>query len=299
MNTPLYVFENPIPEGMRNPVLVVCLEGWIDAGYGAAAAVGHLKAQIRTQRLIGFDTDELVDQRARRPVMRLINGVNESLRWPRLQIRHGRDSLGQDLLVMTGPEPDFRWRAFTRAVMELVDRFDVRLCVLFGAFPAPTPHTRPLQMAATATTSELAARVGFTEAAFEIPAGAQAAIERAFAEAGRPAVGVWARVPHYAATMPFPSSSASILDTLASLTGLVIDTADLHTRGRIALQQIDSLIAGNPEHVEMVRNLEAQFDAEAAQKAQADAAAAALANEADLPTGDELAAELEKFLRDQ
>jgi PAC2 family len=295
MNLPLYVFENPIPEGMRDPVLVVCLEGWIDAGYGAAAAVGHLKAQIRTQRLVAFDTDELLDQRARRPVMRLVNGVNESLRWPRLQIRHGRDNLGQDILVMTGPEPDFRWNGFTRALMEIVDKLNVRLCVLFGAFPAPSPHTRPLTTASTATTTELAERIGFTEASFEIPAGAQAAIERAFADAGKPAVGVWARVPHYAATMPFPGASALILDSLAKLTGLVIDTSDLYARSRIALQQIEQLISNNPEHIEMVRNLEAQFDAEASQRT----AVTSLADEANLPTGDELAAELEKYLREQ
>ena len=295
MNNPLYAFENAIPEGMRDPVLVVCLEGWIDAGWGAAAAVGHLKSQIRTNRLVCFDTDELVDQRARRPIMRLVNGVNESLRWPRLQIRHGRDTLGQDILVLTGPEPDFRWQGFTKAIIELSDKFNVRLCVLFGAFPAPTPHTRPLMMAATATTTELANRIGFTEASFEIPAGAQAAIERAFADAGKPAVGVWARVPHYAATMPFPGASAAILDSLAKLTGLVIDSSELHDRGRLALQQIEGLVSNNSEHIEMVRNLEAQYDIEQAQRASA----APLGDAGNLPTGDELAAELEKFLREQ
>jgi proteasome assembly chaperone (PAC2) family protein len=293
--TSLYSWDAEIPEGLKEPVLIVALDGWIDAGYGAAAAVGHLKSQIRTHRLVTFDIDELIDQRARRPVMRLVNGVNESLKWPRLQIRHGRDPLGQDILVLTGPEPDFRWHGFVRAVLDISERLGVRLCVGFGAFPAPAPHTRAVTLGSTATNDELAGQVGFVDATFEIPAGMQAALERGFADAGKPAVGVWARVPHYVATMPFPAASAAVLDCLTRLTGLVVDTDELHARGRESIAQIDSLVANNPEHMEMVRNLEAQVDAEAAQRSGS--------NDSmftdNLPTGDELAAELEKFLREQ
>ena len=122
MSHPLIIWENPIPDDLRDPVLVCALDGWIDAGYGSAAAVGNLKLQIRTQRLLRFDIDELLDMRARRPVMRLINGVNTELRWPRLQIRHGRDPLGAHVLVLTGPEPDFRWNRFTDALMDRVEQ---------------------------------------------------------------------------------------------------------------------------------------------------------------------------------
>lgn len=296
--TALYTWDSEIPKDLKDPVLIVALDGWIDAGYGAAAAVGHLKAQIRTNRLITFDIDEFIDQRARRPVMRLINGVNESLKWPRLQIRHGRDSVGQDILVMTGPEPDFRWHGFVAAVMEISARLNVRLCVGFGAFPAPAPHTRTVTLGSTATTSELAERVGFVEASFEIPAGMQAALERGFADVGKPAVGIWARVPHYVATMPYPAASAAVLDCLTRLTGLVIDTHELHASGQNAIAQIDQLVANNPEHLEMVRNLEAQVDAESAQRGGARTADESF-DTRNLPTGDELAAELEKFLREQ
>lgn len=296
--TALYNWDTEVPEGLKDPVLIVALDGWIDAGYGAAAAVGHLKAQIRTNRLITFDIDELIDQRARRPVMRLVNGVNESLKWPRLQIRHGRDTVGQDILVLTGPEPDFRWHGFVRAVMEISEELNVRLCVGFGAFPAPAPHTRSVTLGSTATTSELAERVGFIESAFEIPGGIQAAIERGFADAGKPAVGIWARVPHYVATMPYPAASAAIVDCLTRLTGLVVDTQDLHARGHSAFTQIEQLVAGNPEHLEMIRNLEAQVDAEAVQRAGARSTGESF-DSGNLPTGDELAAELEKFLREQ
>jgi predicted ATP-grasp superfamily ATP-dependent carboligase len=295
MTQPLLTWENPIPSNLGESILVVALEGWIDAGFGAARAVGALKQQIRTQRLVSFDCDELIDMRARRPVMKLVNGVNTGLTWPRLQIRHGRDRLGQDILVLTGPEPDHHWRAFTASIMDVVEACNVRMCVGLGAFPAPVPHTRPVTLGSTATSEDLAQRVGFLPASFEIPAGASAAIERAFAEVDKPAVGIWARVPHYVAAMPFPAASASILDALARVTGLVIDTDELHRDGRVAVQQIEQLVTNNPEHIEMVRTLERQADSENEQQL----AGAAPFTDASIPTGDELAAELEKFLREQ
>ncbi len=295
--TDLVIWENPVPEGLKDPVLVVALEGWIEAGYASATAVGTLKQQIRTHRLLRFDTDELLDQRARRPTMRLINGVNTELRWPRLQLRHGRDSAGQDLLVLTGPEPDMRWNAFERALMEVVERLDVRLCVGFGAFPAAAPHTRPVSIGATATSQKLADEVGYLEATMDIPGGVQAAIERGFAEAGRPAVGLWARVPHYAAAMPFPAAASALLETLARVTGLVIDTVELRNAGTAANAQIDQLVQNNPEHVEMVRRLEEQVASEMPMRPGRFGMAGG--DLGDLPSGDELAAELEKYLREQ
>ena len=295
--TDLVIWENPVPEGLKDPVLVVALEGWIEAGYASATAVGTLKQQIRTHRLLRFDTDELLDQRARRPTMRLINGVNTDLRWPRLQMRHGRDSAGQDILVLTGPEPDMRWNAFVLALMNVVEQLNVRLCVGFGAFPAAAPHTRPVSIGATATSQKLADEVGYLEATMDIPGGVQAAIERGFAEAGRPAVGLWARVPHYAAAMPFPAAASALLETLARVTGLVIDTVELRTAGTAANAQIDQLVQNNPEHVEMVRRLEEQVASEMPMRPGRFGMAGG--DLGDLPSGDELAAELEKYLREQ
>ncbi len=293
MKSSLISWENPVPSDLKDPVLICSLDGWIDAGYGAQAAMGSLKSQIRTHRLVAFDTDELIDFRARRPTMRLVNGINTELRWPRLQIRHGKDAVGADILVLTGPEPDFRWRGFTEAIMELVDELNIRMCVNLGAFPAPAPHTRPVTLGSTATTTDLAERVGFVEAAFEIPAGVSAAIERAFADNDKPAVGIWARVPHYVSQMLYPAASAAILDGVARVTGLVLDTDELHRNARTVSAQIDSLVANNPEHIEMVRQLESQVDSEGAPRMTM------VSDGSPLPTGDELAAELERFLREQ
>jgi hypothetical protein len=297
MSSALIHWENPVPHDLTNPVLICYLDGWIDAGYGAQAAMGSLKQQIRTHRLASFNIDELIDFRARRPAMRLVNGINTGLGWPRLQLRHGKDRLGADVLVLTGPEPDFRWQSFTAAIMELVDKLGVRMLVNLGAFPAPVPHTRPVSLGSTATTQDLAERIGYLDAAFEIPAGLCAALERAFADRNLPAVGIWGRVPHYVSQMLYPAASAAVLDGVARVTGLVIDTDELKQQAKLVSEQIDGLVANNPEHHDMVRQLEAQIDSNALGGGAGRMVSPV--DESQLLSGDELAAELEKYLRDQ
>ncbi len=287
------LWEADIPSDLHDPVLIMHLDGWIDAGYAGQTAVGQLKSQIRTHRLVQFDPDTFIDYRARRPTMRLVNGVNSELRWPRLQIRHGRDVGGQHVLVLSGPEPDMAWHKFVDALMGIVDQLSVRMAIGLGAFPGPGAHTRPIRLSSSASTAELAARVGFTEAVIDVPGGVQSAIERAFADRNKPAVGIWARVPHYAAAMPYPGAAAAVLDCVASLTGLAIDTSQLQSASTLALRQIDDLIANNPEHQAMVRQMEEQVDAETA------AGGPTLGDASALPSGDELAAEIQRFLRDQ
>ena len=264
--------------------MVMTLEGWIDAGLGAAAAVAALLGSVATELLSSFDADALLDHRARRPVMRIVDGVNSGLMWPEIQLRYGQAS-GRDLLLLVGPEPDHRWRAFADAVAELAGTFDVRLLVGLGAFPAPVPHTRPSALASTATTSELARQVGFVPGALDVPAGVQAALERRFADLGLPAVGLWARVPHYAAAMPYPEASAVLLEGLAQLTGIDVDTAELRRAAATTRERLDELIANSEEHSTLVRQLEEHADAESERPF------------GPIPSGDELAAELECFLR--
>jgi proteasome assembly chaperone (PAC2) family protein len=286
-DAPLFeVHRQPL---LDQPVLVVALEGWVDAGLGAAGAVSALLAEAEDEPLVTFDSDHFLDQRARRPVVRIVNGVTTELSWPRTEIRHGRDAVGSDVLYLVGPEPDFHWRQFVTAVVHLATAQGVRLVVGLGAFPAPAPHTRPVKLAATAppASAELVTRVGIVQGELEVPAGVLAALELGFGNAGIDAVSLWARVPHYVAALPFPEASAALVDGLAAVSGLVLDSSNLHSAADSSRRQVDQLIAGNPEHLAMVRKLEESIDASEGN---------ALGVE-ELPTGEEIAAELEKFLR--
>lgn len=272
------------------PVLVVCLEGWVDAGLGADNAISTLLAAAPTELVATFDGEELIDQRARRPVAHIAQGVNEGLTWPVIQVRLGTDRLGADVCYLVGPEPDFRWRSFVVDVVELTRALGVRMAVGLGAFPAPAPHTRPIRLAATAPadSAELVPRVGVVQGDIDVPSGVWGALELAFGDAGIPAVGLWARVPHYVAGMAFPGASAALLDGLAALTGLSIDTAELHTAADQARQQVDELIAKSGEHQQLVRQLERNVDVAEGNPLEV----------GQIPTGDELAAELERYLRE-
>ncbi len=273
---------------LERPVLVVCLDGWIDAGQAAGTAMAALCSSTDSSPLATFDGDQLIDYRARRPVLRIVNGVDTDLRWPELRLDVAAGAGGRSLLLLHGPEPDMRWHAFVDEVVSLVKRLEVDLVVGLGAFPAPVPHTRPVRLAATSSDPDMAGRVGFIPASLEVPAGAQGALEWAFGEAGIRAVGLWARVPHYASALPYPGASAALLDELASLSEVGIDTATLKEAAAATSAQIDELIAGSEEHVALVRQLESQHD---------DEAAAPATDFGVLPSGDELAAELERFLR--
>lgn len=276
-----------VPDDFDEPVLVVCMEGWIDAGAGAATALEHLLSIVPTEVFARFDGDVLLDYRARRPTVRIVDGTHAGLAWPEIELHTAHDRSGRALLVLRGPEPDFRWREFTGAVVTLAREFGVQLVCGLGAFPAPVPHTRPVRLASTATSRRLADLVGFVDGTIDVPAGIGAALEDAFREAGIDAVGLWARVPHYVAAMPYPAASAALLDGLVATAGLTLDARELHAAAAITNARIDELIANSDEHAAMVQQLEDAVDRDEGPPL----------DPARLPSGDELAAELERFLR--
>jgi proteasome assembly chaperone (PAC2) family protein len=274
---------------LTHPVLVVGLEGWIDAGLGAATAVASVLSADRSELIATYDGDHFLDQRARRPVVHLVDGVTTEMTWPQTQLRSAPDLEGNDVLYMVGPEPDFHWKGFVDATIELAQRFATRLVVALGAFPAPAPHTRPVRLVATGppTSVELLDRVGRTRGELEVPAGIGSALELGFSDAGIDMITLWARVPHYVAAMTFPEASVALVDGLAALAGLRYDTSELRRAADMSRHQVDEVIAGNRKHVEMVRELEKEVDAAEGNPLGINT----------LPSGDELAAELEQFLR--
>ncbi len=280
----------PVGDRLSRPIMVVGLEGWVDAGLGASAAIAELLDSSPTTLVASFDTELLIDQRARRPIARLEDGVTTELTWPTIRIVSGKDRAGADVVYLTGPEPDFRWPTFIRAVVRLAQDLKVRTVVGLGAFPAPTPHTRPVRLASTVPPQsvELAGRVGTVHGTLEVPAGVQAALEVSLGTAGIPVIGLWARVPHYVSAMPYPEASAVLIEGLSAVTGAVLDSSALRAAGEESRRQVDELIGANPDHLEMVRRLEAALDSEEVSP---------LGLDVDVPSGDEIAAELEQFLR--
>ncbi len=280
----------PVGDRLDRPVMVIGLEGWVDAGLGASAAIAQLLESSPTTAVAEFDTELLIDQRARRPIARLEDGVTTELTWPAITIVAGKDRVGADILYLTGPEPDFRWPTFIKAVVALAKGLQVRTVVGLGAFPAPTPHTRPVRLASTVPPQsvDLAGRVGTVHGTLEVPAGVQAALEVSLGSAGIPVIGLWARVPHYVSAMPYPEASAVLIEGLCAVTGTVLDSSSLRAAGEASRRQVDELIGANPDHLEMVRRLETALDSEEVDPVGLDV---------DVPSGDEIAAELEQFLR--
>ncbi len=225
--------------------------------------------------------------------MHLLDGVNTGLSWPSLELRGGIDGAGNDVLLLLGAEPDHQWRGFTEAALTLAQAFGTRMVVGLGAYPATVPHTRPVTLSVTAATPDLASVSGLLRGTLDVPAGVQAVIERRCDELGIPAIGLWAQVPHYVSgdPTPFHAGSLALIRQLERTAGLTLPTGSLGDEAEATRQRLDAAVQGNPEHLAMLHALEARHD-EMIQ-------AAGPATEAEIPSADELAAEVEQFLRDQ
>lgn len=300
MADPVTFAERP---ELRDPVLILALEGWIDAGGGAAAAAKTVLEATGGRTIATFDADTFIDYRARRPVMQLREGVNTGLVWPSIELATGRTGDGVDLLVLTGAEPDSAWRQFVAVMAAIAESFRVRRVVGLGAYPFASPHTRPARLSVTCSTAELAASLPYLRSSLDVPAGAAAALGERFAEMGLPVVGLWAQVPHYASAMPYPAAAAALLDGLGVAAEVRIDPSGLLRAATDQAHRLDELVAGSDEHVAMLRQLESAWDADATSGAGPRSGFGAPSGSeglgGPLPTGDELADELERFLRDQ
>jgi proteasome assembly chaperone (PAC2) family protein len=279
---------------LESPVFVGMLTGWIDASGAAAAAIETIATACNARLLATFDADLFIDYRARRPTMELRDGVHERLVWPEIRLSVGRDPLGHDVLILTGPEPDAAWQRFTELVTSLATDLGTRLAVFLGAYPFASPHTRPSRLSSTSPSAALVARLPFLRSSVDVPAGVSAALEHGFHAKGVDALGIWAQVPHYLGTMTYPAASVALLDGLAEIGGLAIDAQALRNEAALQRSRVDQLVAGNEEHQAMVRQLEAVYDATEAEIFGPSATASDT-----LPSGDELAAEVERFLREQ
>ena len=282
--------ETPDGEG---PVMVIAMDGFLDAGNASALAVGHLLAQDSGRVVASFDIDELHDYRARRPPMSFVESRYADFEAPRLAVRLARDAQGVGFLVLSGPEPDIRWEAWTRAVREVVQAFDIRLQISIGSVPMAVPHTRPVMLTNHATAQRLLVQENMWTGELRIPSSAQSLLELRMGEWGHDSMGFVAHIPHYLAQFDYPEASTALLTAVGETAGLVWDLSALHEAATARRAEIGQQIADSEDVREVVAGLEQQYDA-----FEAGRAGNLLADDAPLPSGDELGAQFEQFLAD-
>jgi len=263
---------------LRDPVLILALSGWVDAGSSGTGAAEYLTDE--GTQIVRFDRDSLFDYRSNRPVVSFRQGQMTEIKWPGITVF--RSELPErDLLVMVGSEPDFRWQAFASSVADLMQHFGVDLIITIGAVPAAVPHTYPPPVMMTASSDELA---GADDVALDddldVPGAAVNVVAEAAVQRGMGTIGYWAQIPHYV-NESYPAGSLALLQRIAVRLDLDLDLSELVEASNEQVAKINDAIAARPESQAHVRRLEV------------------LAEEGKLVTGDELATEIENFLRDE
>ena len=287
-----YTLVRELP-AMREPLLVVAMEGWIDSSSAAQHAMELLVKEVGATAILTFDPDSFIDFRARRPTMELREGVNTRLVWSAPVLHHGRDINDRDVLVLNGPEPDMAWNRFAGLVGDLAKKFGVRRMIGLGAYPYATPHTRTVYVSCTSPSVDFVASLPYLKSSMDVPAGMEALLEHAMHARKIPAVGLWARVPHYVSAMAYPAATAALLGGVCDVGGISIDASEVRTQATVQRERLDQLVSGNPDHARMLAQLEETFDQELA------SGTTEVNFGGPIPSGDELAAEFERYLREQ
>lgn len=278
---------------VHDAVMIVMLTGWIDASGSAAAAMDYLVESSNAEVLIDFDPDIFMDFRARRPVMELREGINTRIVWNMPQIKIGKDRNGTTFFMLTGPEPDTSWNSFANAVAGIAQQLNVTKVIGMGAYPFGAPHTRPVGLTATSPDPAIIERLTLSKNSLDVPAGIEPIIEHSLHKVGIASMCIWAQVPHYVASMAYPAATAALLEAVAVETGLSLDAVRFHKESGVQRERLDQLVSNNPEHVEMLHKLENAYDELHAGDTSIGV------TDMDIPTVDEIAAEVEQFLRDQ
>ena len=276
------------------PVLIHALDGFLDAGNAGALATQHLLDQSSGRVVASFDVDSFYDYRARRPPMTFSEDHYEAYDAPRLVVRLNHDALGTPYLMLHGPEPDTQWEAFAQAVRTVIEHFDVRLTVSMGAVPMAVPHTRPVMLTNHATRADLLIATNVWKGQIRIPSSAQALLELRLGEWGHDAMGFVAHIPHYVAQFDYPRASATMLEAVEVVTGLQWDLDPVHQAAEQKMVEIASQIEDSEEVRDVVAGLEQQYDA--FHRAEPEDGLPLAEEGQELPTGEELGAEFERFL---
>lgn len=292
----LYEVDSDVPD-LRGAVLLYRFDGFMDAGGAGRLFAEHLLDSFENRVVARFDTDQLLDFRARRPNMMFATDHWESYETPELVVHLLHDTEGSPFLLLDGPEPDYQWERFVAAVISLVERWELRLAVSFHGIPMGVPHTRPMGVTAHATRTELVAGYEPFFSRVQVPGSVTGLLELRLGEAGHDAAGFAAQVPHYLAQSSYPAAAVTVHESVSRATGLVVPEDALREAARIADAEVDRQVAASDEVTEVVQALERQYDAYADGTTKRNLLAESV--EEHMPTGEELAGEFERFLAEQ
>jgi proteasome assembly chaperone (PAC2) family protein len=274
---------------LRDPVLIAAFRGWNDAGDAASFAAQHLGRSWRSKKFAWIDPEEFFDFQSVRPQVKLIDGVTRQISWPSNEFFAARlDGAPHDIMVLVGTEPNLRWRRFAGLVADVAKSHNASLVITLGALLADVPHSRPTQITGTAISSELVNRLGLRRSRYEGPTGIVGVLHDACGQAGIDSASLWAAVPHYLAVNPNPKAALALVEKAVALVGAPVALDELAKATTTYEQQVSEMVASDEDVQAYVRLLEERADEGEDE-----------IDPSNLPSGDALADELEKFLRER
>jgi len=273
------------PDGLRAPALVCAFEGWNDAGDAASSAVSFLSSSLRASRFARVDSEEFFDFQANRPSIRFTRTSLREIEWPGVEMLEAKaPKAPRDLVLVQGVEPSMRWRAFCTQVIDLAEALGVQLVVSLGALLADVPHTRPVALTGHASDPALVERLAMHTSSYEGPTGIVGVLHTACIEAGLPSASLWASVPHYVAAASNPKAALALLRGVEGLVGVSVDVSELESAAADYERQVGLAVQSDPDIQAFVERLEQAAESEEASLSQ-------------VPSGDVLAREFQRFLR--
>jgi proteasome assembly chaperone (PAC2) family protein len=273
------------PPELRAPILVAAFAGWNDAAGAATTALEAAAADLDATPVASIDPEEFFDFQVTRPSIRMTEGQTRSVEWPANVLVAGRAPAAErDLLLLSGVEPNLRWRTFAKAIVDACERLGVEMVVTLGALIADVAHSQPVPITGLASDPELVERLSLSRSNYEGPTGIVGVVHDQCRQRGLKSASLWAAVPHYVAAVPNPKAALALLRRLEGLTGIAVEASELEDAMGRFNEQVDRAVSANPEIQDLVTRLEAEQEA-------------SLGLGEEVPDGDELAQDFQRFLR--